>query len=92
MKMPKAQQRPSGNWRVQITVDGKHIGITGVTEEETITKALSIKAGMLEQETKPKKLTLGDAITEYQAIRENVLSPLLFVAMRLLEKTLLKIS
>lgn len=73
--MPKAQQRPSGNWRVQITVDGKRMGVTGASEEEAITKALSVKAGMLEQETKPKKLTLDDAITEYQAIRENVLSP-----------------
>lgn len=32
MKMPKAQQLPSGSWRIQITVDGKRIGITEPTE------------------------------------------------------------
>jgi integrase len=75
MKMPKALQLPSGSWRIQITVDGKRIGITEPTEEEAVTKALSIKAGMLEKQAKPKKLTLDEAVLEYESIRENVLSP-----------------
>lgn len=75
MKMPTAKKLPSGKWRAQIMVDGQRISVTAETEKEAIAQAVSIKAGMMEKQVKPKALTLDEAILEYESIRENVLSP-----------------
>lgn len=75
MKVPKAKKLPSGSWRVQLMVDGEKMSITADTEKEAIAQAVSIKAGMTEKRNKPDKITLDDAILEYESIRENVLSP-----------------
>jgi len=75
MKIPKAKKLPSGTWRTQVMVDGERISITADTEKEVIAQAASVKAGLLEKKKSPIKLTLNDAILEFEAIRENVLSP-----------------
>lgn len=75
MKIPTAKKLSSGKWRTQVMVGGQRVSVTADTEKEAIVQALSIKAGMQEKQKKPDKLTLNDAIQEYHAIRENVLSP-----------------
>lgn len=75
MKVPTAKKLPSGKWRVQVMVDGERISVTADTEKEATAQATSIKAGMMEKQNRPEKLTLDEAIKEYEAIRENVLSP-----------------
>lgn len=75
MKMPTAKKLPSGKWRTQVMVEGQRISVTADTEKEAIAQAISIKAGMMEKQVKPKSLTLDEAILGYESIRENVLSP-----------------
>ncbi len=75
MKMPKAQQRPSGNWRVQITVDGKRMGVTGATEEEATLKAMNILHGSVQYLKEPLSITLEEAYTRYIESKDAILSP-----------------
>jgi integrase len=75
MKMPTAKKLPSGKWRAQVMVDGERVSVTADTEKEAVAQAVAIKAGMMEKQKKPDKLTLDEAILGYEAIRENVLSP-----------------
>lgn len=74
--IPKARQLPSGNWFIQLRIDGQSISITKPKEKEAIAEAMAIKEGIL----KVKKTPLGDK-TLTQAIdlwikdNEHRLSP-----------------
>lgn len=74
MKIPKARKLPSGSWFCRVRVNGKDIGITRPTEKEAVAEAMAIKAGTIEAKKSGKK-TLTEAIDDYIAARENVLSP-----------------
>lgn len=75
MKVPKATQLPSGAWRVRVFVNGETVSITRPTEKEAIAEAMAIKAGLIEKAKRaPKDMTLREAIDEYIAMREPVLS------------------
>lgn len=75
MKMPKAQQLPSGNWRIQITVDGKRIGITESTELDAIEKAARILKGTEQYNKDPLSITLEEAYIRYIESKDIVLAP-----------------
>lgn len=69
----KAKKLPSGNWRVQVMVNGKSISVTAPTEDEAMYEALLLKTGKKEvQSTSP---TVGQCIDEYIKSKENILSP-----------------
>ncbi len=76
IKLPTARRLPSGNWTVQLRLDGESISITRPTEKEAIAEAMAIKQGVI----KARKIPLGDR-TLTQAIdlwiqnNENRLSP-----------------
>ena len=73
MKTPIAKQLPSGNWRVQIQVDGKRYSCTAESEDEAKAKAKLIFAGI---ETKKKiPLTVGKAMDKYILEKTGTLSP-----------------
>lgn len=76
VKIPTARQLPSGNWFVQLRINGESIPITEPTEREAIAKAMAIKDGII----KHKKITnadrpLTEAIDLWIADNEHRLSP-----------------
>ncbi|MEA4919335.1 MAG: site-specific integrase [Clostridiaceae bacterium] len=74
MKMPAAKKLPSGQWRIQVMVDGKRLSITDEKEKSCVAKAAAIKAG-LQQARKRSMLTVGAAIDLYIDSKDSILSP-----------------
>lgn len=73
MKTPKAIKLKSGNWNVQIQVDGKRYSCTAPTKKEAQDKAKQIFAGAEMEKRIP--LTVGKAIDKYIEERKGTLSP-----------------
>lgn len=76
IKIPTARQLPSGNWFVQLRINGESIPITEPTEREAVSKAMAIKDGIIQH----KKITNADrtltqAIDLWLADNEYRLSP-----------------
>ena len=72
---PTPIQLPSGSWRCQVMVRGKRFSVVESKPELAHAKALAIKAGLIQQEKRPDKITLSDAIAIYMEAGEGVLSP-----------------
>ena len=47
IQIPTARQLPSGNWFVQLRIDGQSIPITKPKESEAIATAMAIKEGII---------------------------------------------
>lgn len=76
VKIPKARQLPSGNWFVQLRLDGQSIPITEPTEREAIARAMAIKDGIIQYKKVPMAdRTLSEAIDLWIADNEHRLSP-----------------
>lgn len=76
IKVPTARQLPSGNWFVQLRIDGKSISITEPTERAAISKAMAIKDGIIQVKKTPiAERTLSQAIDLWIADNEYRLSP-----------------
>lgn len=75
MKIPKAKKLKSGNWHVQLRINGQSISITKPTEKQAVAEAAAIKAGMMQVAAQPQRITLADAYKRYIDAREGVLSP-----------------
>lgn len=78
MKTPTAKKLPSGQWRVQLMLDGQRLNITRPTKKEAEHEAALLKAehlnGIRNAPTGGNK-PLRDAIQDYIRARENILSP-----------------
>ena len=89
MKVPEPRQLKSGNWFIQLRLDGRSISITKETAAECKHEAELIKAQYLRQVTIEKKIqsntkritgqsngkTIGDIIDKFISSREKTLSP-----------------
>lgn len=76
VKVPTARQLPSGNWFIQLRLDGKSISVTEPTEREAIAKAMAIKTGIVQVRSTPMgERTLQQAIDLWIADNEYRLSP-----------------
>ncbi len=76
VKIPTARQLPSGNWFVQIRMNGESVSITKPTEKEALAEAMAIKAGLVKANKTPlAQKTLSDVIDEWIRSNENRLSP-----------------
>lgn len=73
MKTPKAQKLESGNWRVQIQVDGQRYSCTAKTKKEAQDKAKQLFAGIQFEKRVP--FTVGKAIDRYILEKTATLSP-----------------
>ncbi len=73
MKMPKPVKRPSGNWRIQIMVDGKRYSVTDPDPKVVKQKAKELYAGLQFEKRIP--LTIGKAFNQYIETKDSVLSP-----------------
>ncbi len=69
----KAKRLPSGNWRVQIMINGKRVSVTAPTEDEAVYEAIMLKTG--KKEAKGTSSTVGECIDDYIASKRNILSP-----------------
>ena len=69
----KPRKLPSGNWTVQIMVNGQRISVTEPTKTACVNHALAIKASP--PKPKVKTMTWREAIDLYLNNSENVLSP-----------------
>ena len=74
-KRPTPRKLPSGSWNCIVTVNGQRISVTDEDKVICQAKAVAIQAGMIEKETKPKKITLDQAIQNYIKSKSAVLSP-----------------
>lgn len=74
--IPQARQLPSGNWFIQLRIDGKSISITKPKESEAIAEAMAIKQGIITVKKGPLgDKTLTKAIDLWIEDNENRLSP-----------------
>lgn len=74
IKTPTAKKLQSGNWRIQLQVDGKRYSCTGATKKEAQEKAKKLYAGIQMEKRSP--LTVKKAFDKYIESKEGVLSPL----------------
>lgn len=72
MKLPKATKLKSGNWRIQIQIDGHRYSCTGATKKEAQEKAKQIFAGAEMEKRLP--MTVGRAMDQYITEKSGVLS------------------
>lgn len=73
MKIPKAKQLPSGNWTLVVMINKQRISITAPTKREAEREAAALKSGAKAAARSP--LTVGEAIDNYIAAKDAVLSP-----------------
>lgn len=84
MKIPKATQLDSGNWNIRVTINKKVYSITKSTRAECEKEAAAIKAGA--KKPADSDCTLAEAIEDYIASRENVLSPATIRGYRIIQR------
>lgn len=78
MVVPKPRKLSSGNWFIQLRLDGESIPVTARTEKECIASARLIKAEYKagkRLKTDKNTMTLRDACTNYIETRRSRLSP-----------------
>lgn len=79
MKVPKARKLPSGNWFIQLRLDGESVPITARTEKECIRLAELTKAehraGKREKPMEKEEKTITQMIDDYISDKSNLLSP-----------------
>lgn len=74
MKIPKAVKLKSGNWNINMMIEGQRISVTAPTKKDVEKKAAAIKGGA-KVEPKTESLTLTAAIDQYIESKSAVLSP-----------------
>ncbi len=76
IQIPTARQLPSGNWTIQLRIDGKSISITRPTQKAAVAEAMAVKQGIIKVKSTPlAEHTLTKAIDLWLADNENRLSP-----------------
>lgn len=86
IKVPTPRELPSGNWFIQICVNGKRISITEPTEAACIARAMAIKQELLDPVNRSRKPSLTKAIDAYIDARSNVLSPSTIRGYRIIQR------
>jgi integrase len=86
IKVPTPRKLPSGNWFIQLSVNGRRISVTEPTEKACIARAMAIKEELLEPVDRSQKPTLSVAIDRYIESRKNVLSPATIKGYRTVQK------
>lgn len=76
IKIPTVRELPSGNWYVQLRIDGESISITKPSRREAIAEAMAIKEGVIKHKKIPMAdHTLTNVIDLWIADNEHRLSP-----------------
>ena len=88
MKLPKISKLPSGNYRIQIMVDGKRYSVTDPDPNICKQKAKELYAGLQLEKRVP--LTLGKAFDKYIESKDTILSPSTVQGYKKIRKNYLK--
>ena len=88
MNVPKPKKLKSGNWRIQIMVEGKRYSITDPDPKVCKQKAKELYAGLQFEKRVP--LTLGKAFDNYIEAKDSVLSPSTILGYKKIRKGYLK--
>ena len=72
MRLPEPKKLPSGNWRIQVLVDGKRVGRTFPTKEEAEYWAAGLKTKIMEENRSPWKMTVGAAVDRYIESKSSI--------------------
>lgn len=75
MRLPEPKKLPSGNWRIQVLVDGKRMGRTFPTKEAAEYWAAGLKTKSIEDNRSPSRMTVENAIDRYIESKSAILSP-----------------
>lgn len=75
MRIPEPKQLPSGQWYIQLMVDGQRYNKAFDTPEEAAVWAVQIKTRSVEYHKSPRRMTVGEAVDHYIELKEPVLSP-----------------
>ncbi len=87
---PKPIELPSGKWRCQVMVGGKRRGFTDDDPVAAHAKAIAARAGYLEGEHPEQSMTVGNAIDNYIASKDGILSPSTILGYKRLRKNTLQ--
>jgi integrase len=86
IKVPTPRKLPSGNWFIQLSVNGQRISVTEPTEKACIARAMAIKEDLLAPVDRSQRPTLSLCIDRYIESRHNVLSPSTIKGYRTIQK------
>ncbi len=92
MKIPEPTKLPSGNWRIQVYVDGKRYGRTFPTKREAEYWAAGLKTESIEATRAPLKMTVDRAVDRYIESKSAILSPSTILGYRRTKKRMEAIS
>lgn len=93
MKVPKARKLSSGNWFIQLRLNGESVPVTASTEKECIRIATLVKAEYMagqRQITKTDNDTLSDILDAYINSKKASLSPSTIRGYRSIQKSRLQ--
>lgn len=88
MKIPTAKKLKSGNWRVQLMINGQSLSITAPTKKEAEREAAALKSGA-KKASANVPFTLNAAFDRYIESKSVVLSPATIAGYRRIQKNLL---
>lgn len=86
MRLPKAKQLPSGEWYMQVSVDGQRYNKAFPTKEEAEYWAAGLKTKSIENSIPAREVTVRKAFADYIESRSNVLSPSTLKAYKNIQK------
>lgn len=75
MKLPKPKKLPSGQWMIQVMVDGQRKAKTFQTKEDALYWASGMKTKSIIDSQSPRKMNIGQAVDRYIENKSAVLSP-----------------
>ena len=91
ISVPKARQKKSGLWVVDIMVKNERRSFSGKTAEKAQAEAMAWKEGLLDkQKAAPSSPTLREAIDQYIEKRSAVLSPVTIRGYRTIQRNRFK--
>lgn len=85
IRVPAPRQLASGEWYIQLRIEGRSIPVHGDTEEACRAKAMAVKTGVI-KEAAASRATVSAAIDRFIADRQNALSPVTIRGYRGIQK------
>ena len=83
---PRPVLLPSGKWRCQVMVNGERLSVIDADPETAHAAVLAMKAGLIEAEKSPKRLSVGEAVDRYIESKDSVLSPATLLGYKKIKK------
>lgn len=89
MKLPKPKKLPSGQWFIQVMVDGMRKSRAFDTKQEALYWASGLKTKSIEDSRSPRRLSVGEAVDRYIETKSAVISPSTVSGYKQIRRTLM---